>query len=569
MTTAQAQAQIQSSLESVGAILMADFKYRVPLHQRDFSWTLEEVGQLWDDIVEAMEEPRPEYFLGTIVVTEDREEKVRFVIDGQQRLATLTMILAGIRSVYLDHGDSERGTGLQGDYLGVSDRRTLITEPRFTLNTTNRAVFDAYVIKHVTHAAVDEARTDKKQVPSNVRLLRAVGFIREKISEKANATKEYENFLLELEEFVRNRVVMILVRVGDEADAYLIFETLNDRGLELSVSDLLKNYIYGKAGSQLDIVRKQWEEMVFLLGSQDVTQFLRHYWLSRYGVVRERDLYKQLRRKFASQQKVLGLMAELRAAADNYTAISNVDHAFWKGYGAAVRRDLETLQLFGLSQFRPLFLAAFDSINDSEIAKVIRVVVVLSLRYSIIGALGTGNIERAYSEAAVAVRSGEANTAAKIFGRLRRNVYPQDDRFESDFAAKEIGKPKLARYILGELANARQPGNELVVVEDEKKVTLEHIMPQARSKAWQHAAGDETEYLEHVNRLGNMTLIEREANRAAGNASFEQKKEDAFLQSALAITAELCSYEDWTVVEIAERQRLLAKTATQVWAVEF
>ena len=76
---------------------------------------------------------------------------------------------------------------------------------------------------------------------------------------------------------------MVLMLVRDEADAYLIFETLNDRGLDLSTSDLLKSYILGKAGNRLDAIRKQWEEMVFLLGTQNETQFLRHYWLSKYG----------------------------------------------------------------------------------------------------------------------------------------------------------------------------------------------------------------------------------------------------------------------------------------------
>lgn len=187
---------------------------------------------------------------------------------------------------------------------------------------------------------------------------------------------------------------MILVSVGDEADAYLIFETLNDRGLELSISDLLKNYIFGRAGNRLDIVRKQWQEMAVILGTQDQTQFLRHYWLSKYGVVRERDLYREMKRQFASQSAVLRLMTELRDAADNYAAISSVDHPTWKEYGTSLRKDLEALQLFGLSQFRPLLLAALDALKEEEIPKLIHMIVVVSMRYSIIGSLGTGNIEK-------------------------------------------------------------------------------------------------------------------------------------------------------------------------------
>src|SRR5207245_1110571 len=220
---------------------------------------------------------------------------------------------------------------------------------------------------------------------------------------------------------------------------YLIFETLNDRGLDLSISDLLKNYIFGKAGNRLVSVRKQWEEMAFLLGSQNETQFLRHFWLSKYGVVRERDLYKEMKQKFGSQNAVLTLMSELRDAADKYAAISTVDHPIWKEYGTSLRKDLETLQLFGLTQFRPLILAALDSLDAETIAKVIHIIVVVSMRYSIIGSLGTGNIEKAYSDAAIEIRKGKADTATKVFGMLK-HIYPDDARFRADFSRKEIEK---------------------------------------------------------------------------------------------------------------------------------
>ena len=113
--------EMKSELQPVGMILKTDFRYKVPPHQRNFSWTLDEVKQLWDDLLEAIQEDRPEYFLGTIVVQEDLDNKTRIIIDGQQRLATLTMILSGIRTVYKEQND-ERGEEVYSDYLGVRDR---------------------------------------------------------------------------------------------------------------------------------------------------------------------------------------------------------------------------------------------------------------------------------------------------------------------------------------------------------------------------------------------------------------------------------------------------------------
>ncbi len=561
------QTEMKSELQPAGTILKTDFLYKVPPHQRNFSWTLEEVKQFWDDIIEAIQDDRPEYFIGTIVVQEDRETKTRIIIDGQQRLATITMLLSGIRTIYKEHGD-ERGDEVYKDYLGIRDRRSRVTESRLTLNVVNEPVFQKQVVEDQTDDELFLFTRDRGQSPSNTLLVSAMQYFRGAIKQKTRSDKNYETFLLELEEFIRDRVVMVLMIVRDEADAYLIFETLNDRGLELSISDLLKNYILGKAGNRLEMVRKEWEEMVFLLGTQNETQFLRHYWLSKYGVIRERELYKEIKRKFTNQMRVLELIGELREAADKYSAMSNVDHSTWKGASANLRKDLEALQLFGLSQFRPLLLAALDKMDSAQWDKLLRVIVVLSMRYSIIGTLGTGNIEKAYSDAAVDVRSGKANTAAKVFAKLK-NIYPEDAKFEADFSQKAIGKPKLARYMLGEIATKLQGTAIQVVTEDEKKSTLEHIMPKTRSGEWSKAASSEEEYLEYVNRLGNLTLIEREQNKAAANAPFPKKKTDAYSKSELQITKELSQYDTWTVDIIATRQARLAKEAVKIWSLPY
>src|SRR5438105_14266489 len=98
-----------------------------------------------------------------------------------------------------------------------------------------------------------------------------------------------------------------------------------------------------------------------------------------------------------------------------YAAMTNSDHALWKSHGTAAKRDLETLQLFGVSQFRPLLLAALDCLSADQIPKLMRLLEVLSIRYSSICSLGPGNIEKAYSDAAISARAGKANTTAKLF----------------------------------------------------------------------------------------------------------------------------------------------------------
>ncbi|MFA6548403.1 MAG: DUF262 domain-containing HNH endonuclease family protein [Candidatus Margulisiibacteriota bacterium] len=557
--------QIKSDFIPVGQILKADSKYKVPPHQRNFSWTSEEVTQLWEDILEGMSNDRSEYFLGTIVIQEDIENKTRVIIDGQQRIATLTILLASIRTIYAEYRD-DRETEVFNEFLGMKDRRTRVIESRISLNEINEPCFQRLIINNATDDTLQSEIKTKD--PSNKHLITAALLLRASIRNKIKSEGKHEKFLIALEEFIVKRIRMIVVIVGDEADAYLIFETLNDRGLDLSISDLLKNYIFSRTGTKLGIVRTQWQEMAVILGSQDQTIFMRHYWLSKYGVIRERDLFREMKRKFSSQIAILGLMSDLRDAAEKYSAISIVDHPTWKEFGTPVRNDLETLQLFGVSQFKPLLLATLEHFKPGELPKVIRLIVVLSMRYNIIGSLGTGNIERAYSEIAIKIRNGKINTAAKIFTALK-NIYPPDNKFEVDFAQKEVAKPKLARYILASIANKIQNSKELGILEDEKSITLEHIMPKTRTETWIKAVKDEDEYMENINRLGNLTLIEHDKNRTAASATFSKKKYDAYSQSDIAITKDLCKDDNWTTKEISLRQSNLAKTAVDVWSLPY
>ena len=211
-------------------------------------------------------------------------------------------------------------------------------------------------------------RATNHEGKSNISLAEAVKEIRDSV-QKAKV-KNGQDFLFNLNEFISDRVRIILVIVSDEADAYLIFETLNDRGLDLSMSDLLKNYIFGRAGDQLDVAKRHWSDVEVRLDDENLTQFLRHHWLSRYGVVRERDLYKSMKKRFSTQLEVLELMEELVDAADKYAAISNVDHQLWKGLGTGLRKDLEALQLFGLSQFRPLMLAGLSELDRKALPEL-------------------------------------------------------------------------------------------------------------------------------------------------------------------------------------------------------
>jgi hypothetical protein len=163
--------------------------------------------------------------------------------------------------------------------------------------------------------------------------------------------------------------VMVLV-VPTDADAFLIFETLNDRGADLTIADLLKDYLFGHAGVKLDTVRDGWMQ---ILGALEIsaenaifTTFLRHYWSSVYGAVRERELYKGIKDRVATQAQVVEFIGELQKAAVVYSALLSSNHEYWEDLGATVRTNVESLLRLELEQNRPLLLAALQHFTTRE-----------------------------------------------------------------------------------------------------------------------------------------------------------------------------------------------------------
>lgn len=559
---------INASKETVSRILKSDYKYKVPSHQRDYSWEIDKVQQLWDDLMEARKNGQSEYFLGTIVVTDGEDDKTRIIVDGQQRLASLSMIYSAISNSYSNYGDLERSGEVGRDFLGIKNRRTGVLTPKLTMNEMNNTNYDRYIANICTDAEIINAM--RLRLPkSNKILLQAIKKIRDLVEDGIKNSDGYLNFLVDLEEFISDKVVLIQVTAADDADAFLLFETLNDRGLELAPVDLLKNYIFGKSGTHIETVKSQWNKISIVLGKHNATRFIRHYWLSSEGLVRERELYREFKNKFRTQKDVLTLMTRLVNAADKYIATINSDHDIWKEYGSETRRRIEKLNMFGLVQFRPILLAALDCFNNQEVTKLLEIIIVFSVRYNLIGSLNPNVIEVEYSKVAINIRKKKTKKAVAVFNSLKE-IYPDDSSFKTAFMHKEISKPSTARYILREIANKIQGNTIQSIEENEKLVTLEHIMPKSHTQHWlRYTKLDVEQYNSSINLIGNLALLEKGKNKTAARASFDEKKKVAYSKSEIDLTKKLCNFNKWGIEEIKKRQKTLAQFAVKIWSLPY
>lgn len=562
---AEKHRKIDSNALSLGELLRRPVVFAVPVYQRDFAWTKEEVGTLWTDLTAALSEGRDEYFLGAITVSRADASKRSNIIDGQQRLAVIAMIFTAIADAWRKQGDEKRAHGVFRDYIGSEDRRTGEVLPKLSLNEANNPIFQSRVLEGKT-LKVEE----KKLLPHSNRLLDdAHTQISKALSEWVARSGDKSSSLLDLEEFLSASVNLILIEADDEADAFVLFETLNDRGLDLAVSDLVKNYLFSLAGTHyLERFKQAWVEIATLVGSQNLTTFLRHCWLSEYGLVRERDLYRTLRESVKGTPPARQFIDKLRKRADLYAALSNPEHAYWTDAPSDVRDYLEPLSLFKVAQYRPVLLSAMEVANVELVTKILRLLLVVSYRYTVISQLGTGNLESIYTDCALAIRTGKTKGIKDVFTALRP-AYVEDARFTADFAARQFTNSGIARYTLAQINDHLESDPERQVAERSGRVTLEHILPKNPGKAWGAVSTKGQDITEFVDLIGNLTLLEKGKNHGLGNAGFKEKKEKGYAMSGLAINKCLRDEDSWIIDSIVVRSKNLAKVAKNVWRADY
>jgi len=549
-------------LDGIGHVL-ADSDLRVPVYQRSFSWGPEEINDLLSDLWESFRGGDAEYFLGSIVLTGAKGERPS-VVDGQQRLASISMIYAVIRDILHSKGD-RRSTPLSNKYLFSLNFKTEEIEPKLQLNESDNDFFRKYVLSEPD----SEMRSITPNADSHKRIKAAFYQIKERVVKYADASPQDSiGVLIDWADYLEKNVKVILVSVPDEANAFIIFETLNDRGLDLSIADLLKNYIFGKSETRIEESRTNWLKAIAALegsgGDRRIATFIRHFWASKQGPVRERELYGNLKKKIKTKQAAVDFSIELSNNARLYAAILNSDHELWIPLGSETRQHVQTLLNLRLEQYRPLLLACLESFSPKELRKILKLLVSWNVRFLIVGGLGSGTMEKYYANGGKKVRDKEITLAGEL-AKYFLNYVPDDSQFEVAFSNARVTQNFLARYYLQALERSMsgEKNPELVPNTLEKDVDLEHILPQ-HPKMGEWANFDEECVKANHSRLGNLTLMKSGENKNVGNKPFPIKKA-AYAASKFKLNQDLTLANEWTEEAIAKRQFSLAKIAVKTW----
>lgn len=539
--------------------VLKDEALDVPVYQRSFEWT-EQVSDFLEDIGGSFEKNKEPYFLGSMVVISQSSNQRGKVLDGQQRLAVASIFLACIADEYDKLRQSEPSKTIRDRYLESFDFAQGTQRPQLKLNQADDTYFRSILKKNGSAPSPGAPE-------SHARLWQAKKLISGWLSAKLAGVPDYAKWLGELTDYLNQLAYVIYFAVPDDANAFLIFETMNDRGLDLSIADLLKNYLIGLAKDDFQIILDCWNKSIACLsaygGEELFTTFLRHFWSSKYGLAREKDLYRSIKSRVYEINTAVELARELQTNAYYYAAILSDQHEYWGEASVKARGQIRALRALELEQYRPMLLSVLARFKADQVESVLNNLISWSVRLLIVGGLGSGSIEKNYCQLAEAIRKGDLKNAKEVADKGRKSFVPNDAEFESSFSTARVSKAHLARYYLFTLEQEKI-GKESEVT-PASDLTLEHILPERPvADSWTNFSKEEKE--NYVKRIGNMVLLAGKVNSKLRSASFSEKRK-RYRDSKLILTNEVSKKNDWNKAEIDERQKKLAKQAVKVWRI--
>lgn len=542
--------------------------YRVPTFQRDYSWNEENWEDLWQDILALHLNPDSSHYMGALVLQSSSGSDKEFtIIDGQQRLATLSIIAIAViekiqRLVEQEKEIStnqERQEILKRTYLSDKDPRSLRYSSKILLNENNNDFYQSNLIN------LRKPLNVRSLSKSNQLLWQAFQYFSDHLEALSDVVQSGEKLAVFLTDTIAQRLLFIQINVEDELNAYTVFETLNARGIELSSTDLLKNYLFSlfQGPDDLQEAQRQWKRIINTVQMENFPEFLRYYLSLKQTRVRRERLFKTVRETVKEGRQAFELLDRLENYSSLFIALGNSNDEFWRD-ASENRPYIRELELFRVKQAYPVLFAAYERFSREDFTRLLKLVCVISFRYTVVSSLNPNELESLYNRVAISIVSSEITHPRQVFDQLR-SVYVADEKFLQDFSFLAIStkgqKKKLVRYILCKL---EADASHVDVNED--SFSIEHILPESPSTEWRQNFTD-AQIEEMVYRIGNLTPLEPHLNRQVGNELYPVKRE-AYQQSVYRLTQNILA-EEWTPNTLSTRQKYLAQRATHIWRSDF
>ena len=541
-------------------ILNGNKQFLIPVYQRFYSWDIDQCKRLWNDIVEMQRKGKVGHFVGSIVNIAEQAMPTGvqkyMIIDGQQRMTTLTLLLLALRDYAIKNPNDTTINArridnmlLKNEYESGDERYKLL------LTETDRDILISLVEEK---PIVEDTRS---------RLIENYNFFAGKLADKEIQPAEVYESIGKLQ-----IVNITLDRAVDDAQA--IFESLNSTGKELSESDLIRNYVLMglEPSEQTYVYEHLWRpvEQLFIYKTQGTVMdaFFRHYLtmklsrIPKQGRVYEEFKLYHLNCEFGTIRELCQDLLEYAKYYTNIVFKRNTDTDLKKLYEDIIDLRMEVSYPFLLKIHHD---CVEGLITSDELKKILKLCISYVLRRAICE-IPTNSMNKTFATLKNYIRPDDYLNFVKAFFVMQDTYkeFPDNDKFEGAFESRDIYNMRARNYILSRLENFENKAP--IIIEN---YTIEHIMPQNKnlSSEWQADLGAEWQEVQkkYLHTIGNLTLTAY--NSEISDRPFLEKMDmpGGFKESALRLNKYVVLQNKWNEKNIQERANELAKKAESIW----
>ena len=545
----------------------SDKRFIIPLYQRNYDWKEENCEQLFQDLLKLHHSERKSHFFGSIVSNIQSGTEDRLIIDGQQRITTVSLMLIAMVNAY-------KAGDIQATDSKLVDK-----------------IFKRYLVDEYQE---DERKVKLKPIKKDMDAFDSLLYKpKDQYIKGSNVTRNYEFFydkiikscltMDELFETIK-KLEVINIKLDEDDDPQLIFESLNSTGLDLSEADKIRNYLLMSLApaEQDDLYTRYWNPIEEST-KYDPSSFVRDYLTMKQGKIGRIDKIYFIFKEYAENEMAsrAELLEEMHHYAKIYAQIDNADMGIDK-----IDRKLNQVRTLDSTVAYPFYMAFFDyaeknSLSDEEKYRVLDIVESYWAR-RIICNLPSNALNKVF---ATLHRDVINNLSKAIEGTTptytdvliylllkkgRSSVFPKDDEVKEDFATRQVYKmpTNLRMFILERMENRdSKECHDVVKQLTEKTISIEHIMPQTLSDKWKEALGEEWERIhqQYLHTMANLTLTGY--NSQYSNLTFIEKRdmEKGFNDSAFRLNNYVKSCSQWTEAEMKQRQHDLLDVFMRLW----
>ncbi|WRB62321.1 DUF262 and DUF1524 domain-containing protein [Helicobacter pylori] len=521
----------------------------IPIYQRVYSWEKEQCKELWDDIIKVGGDDKMDgHFTGSILYVLDgitHSDNALLIIDGQQRLTTITLLLTALK----DHWSDKR-KDIEDDYLINSDKDG---DKKFRLILSDSD-------KDTLLSLIDKDKR-KSSKPSS-KIVENFKFFEEWIRKKTN---ELETIFKGLEKLM---IVEIALEKGKD-DSQLIFESMNSKGMELTQTDLIRNYIVmeTEVEKQEGFYNKYWRAMEkeFEQDKKLFDRFVRHYLTIKTREIPNINKVYAALKDYRQKEgiDIEDLLKDLQKYCGYFCQI-----VFKKEADKDLNKALGFLVDLKIDVVYPLLLELYSDYSDGVLSKTDFIPIIALIESYIcrraVCELGTNSLNKAFPSFTKHIQKDEYFKSLKAhFGYLtEKQRFPNNDEFKNLFITIDFYHFKKKEYFFERLENFDR--KERVYTHE---YTTEHIMPQKLTEEWERDLGENFQEIhdKYLHTIGNLTLTGY--NNEYSNKSFQEKRdmEKGFKDSPLRLNQGLRDLKSFGEEEIKKRANDLADLALKIW----